>query len=103
MPNFAEHAAAMGAITYEVKRIADLKAAFAKARAADRTVLISLPVQPDDWTGGDSWWDVGVPKSVRAARVDAKAGTKRRPAATDRCYVKAGISPICWQNDDSLL
>ena len=74
MPNFAEHAAAMGAITYEVKRIADLKAAFAKARAADRTVLISLPVQPDDWTGGDSWWDVGVPEvSPRRQVLDAKA------------------------------
>ncbi len=78
MPNFAQHAAAMGAITYDVDTIDALKDAFTKARDADRTVVISTRVQSHDWTGGDSWWDVGVPevsprKEVQEAKKDHEA------------------------------
>ncbi|MEO0665160.1 MAG: thiamine pyrophosphate-dependent enzyme, partial [Pseudomonadota bacterium] len=74
MPNFADHARAMGAIAYDVDTIAELKDAFAEARKADRTVVISTRVQSHDWTGGDSWWDVGVPEvSPRKQVQDAKA------------------------------
>ncbi len=71
MPNFADHAAAMGAIATHVDTIDELKAAFAKAREADRTVVISTRVQSHDWTGGDSWWDVGVPEVSPRAQVEA--------------------------------
>ena len=79
MPDFAAHAASMGAIVYDVDTIAELKDAFVKAREADRTVVISTRVQSHDWTGGDSWWDVGVPEvspreQVRAAKEEHEAG-----------------------------
>ena len=75
MPDFAAHAAAMGARTWDVDTIDELKAAFAEARAADRTCVIVTRVQAHDWTGGDSWWDVGVPEvspreEVRAAKAE---------------------------------
>lgn len=74
MPNFADHAASMGAISYDVNTVAELKEAFEKARTATRTVVISTRVQSHDWTGGDSWWDVGVPEvSPRQEVLDAKA------------------------------
>ncbi|MEM9853668.1 MAG: thiamine pyrophosphate-dependent enzyme, partial [Pseudomonadota bacterium] len=79
MPNFADHARAMGAIAYDVDTIAELKHAFTEARAADRTVVISTRVQSHDWTGGDSWWDVGVPEvspreEVRLAKAAHEEG-----------------------------
>ena len=52
MPDFAKHAASMGAIVYDVNSIEDLKQAFTKAREATRTVVISTRVQSHDWTGG---------------------------------------------------
>ena len=74
MPDFANHAASMGAIVYDVDSIEDLKQAFTKAREATRTVVISTRVQSHDWTGGDSWWDVGVPEvSPRQQVQNAKA------------------------------
>jgi len=81
MPNFADHARAMGAIAYDVDSIAELKIAFEEARKADRTVVIATRVQSHDWTGGDSWWDVGVPEvspreEVRQAKADHEEGRK---------------------------
>lgn len=74
MPDFAQHAASMGAIVFDVNTIAELQDAFTKARAETRTVVISTRVQSHDWTGGDSWWDVGVPEvSPRQQVMDAKA------------------------------
>ena len=85
MPNFADHAAALGAITYDVDTIAELRSAFAKARQADRTVVISIRVQSHDWTGGDSWWDVAVPEvSPRQQVVDAKAEHEATRVAQQR-------------------
>lgn len=79
MPDFAAHAASMGALVYDVDTIAELSEAFTKARSADRTVVISTRVQSHDWTGGDSWWDVGVPEvspreQVRAAKAEHEQG-----------------------------
>ncbi len=88
MPHFANHAAAMGAVTYDVDTVAELKEAFAKARQADRTVVISTRVQSHDWTGGDSWWDVGVPEvSPRQQVMDAKAEHEANRAAQQRTDV----------------
>ena len=83
MPDFAAHAASMGAIVYDVDTIADLRDAFNKARSADRTVVISTRVQSHDWTGGDSWWDVGVPEvspreQVRAAKQEHEHGRAKQ-------------------------
>jgi 3D-(3,5/4)-trihydroxycyclohexane-1,2-dione acylhydrolase (decyclizing) len=83
--DFAKHAEAMGAIAETAQSIADLEQAFKRAKDADRTTVIVIKVQDDQWTPGDAWWDVGVPevssrKAVRAARKDHDAARKRQRA-----------------------
>ena len=59
--DFAKHAAAMGAITETVDRIDELPAALHRARSHESTYVIVLKTSPDSWTGGGSFWEVGVP------------------------------------------
>ncbi len=71
--DFAAHAASMGCETETVHTIGELEAALERARSADRTYVIALRTHPHRWTGGGSFWEVGVPEvsaspSVRAAR-----------------------------------
>ena len=73
--DFAQHAESMGAIAERVESVDALAAAFARARAADRTYVIVVPVSEYTWTEGGAWWEVGVPEvseraKVRAARED---------------------------------
>ena len=85
MPDFAQHAAAMGAEVFDVDTIDQLKDAFVKARSINRTVVISTRVQSHDWTGGDSWWDVGVPEvSPRQQVLDAKAEHEQNRGSLQR-------------------
>jgi len=60
--DFAKHAEALGAIAEHVERLDDLPAAFARAKASDRTYVIVIDVAYDQWTGGGCWWEVGVPE-----------------------------------------
>jgi len=81
--DFAKHAEAMGAIAETVESIADLEAAFQRAKAADRTYVISIKTDAYTWTPGDAWWDVGVPEvseraEVRQARADHVEGNKQQ-------------------------
>ena len=76
--DFAAHAAAMGCETETVQTIGELESAIERARAADRTYVIALKTHPHSWTGGGSFWEVGVPEvsaseSVRQARADMEA------------------------------
>ncbi len=72
--DFAAHAAAMGAGSESVKSIADLPAALSRARASDRTYVISLKVDAYSWTEGGSFWEVGVPEvSNMQSVLDARA------------------------------
>jgi 3D-(3,5/4)-trihydroxycyclohexane-1,2-dione acylhydrolase (decyclizing) len=72
--DFAAHAASLGALAENVKTIAELEAALARARAADRTYLICIETDPDrTTTEGGCWWEVAVPEvsdreQVREAR-----------------------------------
>ncbi len=73
--DFEAHGRAMGANAETVHSIAELEEAFARAKASDRTYLISLQVDAfDGWTGeGHAWWEVGLPEvsdrqEVREAR-----------------------------------
>ncbi|MEO1639913.1 MAG: 3D-(3,5/4)-trihydroxycyclohexane-1,2-dione acylhydrolase (decyclizing) [Pseudomonadota bacterium] len=75
--DFAAHARAMGAEAETVSSPAELEAAFGRAKAADRTYVISMKVDPyEGWTTeGHAWWEVGTPHittsdKVRAAHVD---------------------------------
>ncbi|MGH8871227.1 MAG: 3D-(3,5/4)-trihydroxycyclohexane-1,2-dione acylhydrolase (decyclizing) [Acidimicrobiia bacterium] len=73
-PDYAAHAASMGAIVEKASTVEDLRAAFARAREADRTTVIVIRTDPSTWTGGDAWWDVGVPELSHRKEVDvAKA------------------------------
>jgi 3D-(3,5/4)-trihydroxycyclohexane-1,2-dione acylhydrolase (decyclizing) len=77
--DFAAHAAAMGCETETVSTIAQLEAALARARAADRTYVIAMRTHAHEWTEGGSWWEVGVPevssaRSVLDARAELEAG-----------------------------
>lgn len=71
--DFVAHARSLGARAEAVASIAELEGALARARDADRTTVIVLPTDPDAWTGGDAWWEVGVPEvSTRAEVVTAR-------------------------------
>ena len=81
--DFVQHATSMGALGEQVESIAELEAAFKRAKAADRTYVICIKTQPSQWTPGDAWWDVGVPEvsdreEVRQARSDHTEGQKRQ-------------------------
>jgi len=81
--DYAAQAEAMGAIVFRVEGLAELEAAFLVARSAARTAVIVLRTDPYTWTGGDAWWDVGVPEvsdreQVMVARAAHEAERKRQ-------------------------
>ena len=78
--DFEAHARAMGAVAETVSSPAELEAAFKRAKAADRTYIISMKVDAyEGWTTqGHTWWEVGTPHvtssdKVRAAHLDQEA------------------------------
>ncbi len=83
--DFEAHAKAMGARAETVHSIAELEDAFGRAKASDRTYLISLQVDAfDGWTDeGHAWWEVGLPEvsdreEVREARRDLDEQRKQQ-------------------------
>ena len=72
--DFAAHARALGAIGEQVQSIAELEEALTRARAADRTTVISIAVDKYGWSPNAAWWEVGVPEvSARAKVLEAAA------------------------------
>ena len=77
----------MGALAETVTSIQGLKDAFARARKADRTYVISMQTDPyEGWTAeGHTWWEVGSPEvsqseKIRAAHEEIEKGRlKQRP------------------------
>ena len=67
--DFAKHAESLGAISEHVENLGALPAAFARAKAADRSYAIVIDVAHDQWVGGGSWWEVGVPEVSERAEV----------------------------------
>jgi len=85
--DFAAHAASLGAAAEKVASLADLEAAVARARRADRTSVVVIDTDPTLSTAaGGHWWDVAVPEisaraEVKTARKDyEKARGRQRPA-----------------------
>jgi len=68
------HVTAMGALGERVERVEDVPAAFARARAADRTYALVVPVQAYTWLEGGAWWEVGVPQVSERAEVVVARG-----------------------------
>jgi 3D-(3,5/4)-trihydroxycyclohexane-1,2-dione acylhydrolase (decyclizing) len=58
--DFAAHGAAMGALSEKVANIAELEQAIVRAKAADRSYLITLDTDPNITSEGGCWWDVAV-------------------------------------------
>jgi 3D-(3,5/4)-trihydroxycyclohexane-1,2-dione acylhydrolase (decyclizing) len=70
--DFAAHARAMGCEAETVSTVAELEAAFQRARAAERTYVIAVKTTQFDWTEGGIFWEVGVPEvSGRQEVLDA--------------------------------
>jgi 3D-(3,5/4)-trihydroxycyclohexane-1,2-dione acylhydrolase (decyclizing) len=69
--DFAAHAAAMGAMAETVAHAGELAAAFARGKAADRTYVIVMKVDPyEGWTTqGHAWWEVGTAQVSASPRV----------------------------------
>lgn len=86
-PDYAAHAASMGALVERASTLEDLRAAFQKARAADRTTVIVIRTDPSTWTGGDAWWDVGVPETSRREGVIAAKAAHE----ADRKHQRLGV------------
>jgi 3D-(3,5/4)-trihydroxycyclohexane-1,2-dione acylhydrolase (decyclizing) len=84
--DFAAHARALGAQAEHVANVAQLEAALERARAADRTYVISIDTDPARTTAdGGWWWEVAVPEvSPRTAVRDARAQYEARLAARTR-------------------
>jgi 3D-(3,5/4)-trihydroxycyclohexane-1,2-dione acylhydrolase (decyclizing) len=81
--DFAAHARAMGAHAEKLESIADLDAALARARAADRTSVLVIDVDTYGWTPNDAWWEVGIPQvserqAVLAAGAEWDKGRKHQ-------------------------
>jgi 3D-(3,5/4)-trihydroxycyclohexane-1,2-dione acylhydrolase (decyclizing) len=83
--DFEAHARAMGADAVTVANPAALGEAFLRAKAADKTCVIVMQVDPyDGWTTqGHAWWEVGTPQvsetaSVRAKHAETEAGRDRQ-------------------------
>jgi 3D-(3,5/4)-trihydroxycyclohexane-1,2-dione acylhydrolase (decyclizing) len=79
--DFAMNAKSLGALAEHVKTIPELEAALQRARAADRTYVISIDTDPARSTAeGGHWWEVAVPAVSDRAEVDAA----RRQYETDK-------------------
>ena len=83
--DFAAHAAAMGATTEKVSNPFELGEAFKRAKASERTYVITMPVDPyEGWTtGGHTWWEVGTPevsnnKKVLAAHAEVESSRSKQ-------------------------
>jgi 3D-(3,5/4)-trihydroxycyclohexane-1,2-dione acylhydrolase (decyclizing) len=79
--DFAAHARALGCEAESVSTIAELEAAFERARGGSRTSVIVVPVEAQAWSEGGAFWEVGVPEvsereEVRAARGALEAGKR---------------------------
>ena len=82
--NFAQNAESLGAIAMQANNERELRDALVKAKAADRTTLIEVPVPIDVQVPGfESWWDVPVAevseqKEVREAREQYEEQRKKQ-------------------------
>jgi 3D-(3,5/4)-trihydroxycyclohexane-1,2-dione acylhydrolase (decyclizing) len=72
--DFESHARAMGANAETVANPAELEQAFRRAKAADKTSVIVMQVDPyEGWTTqGHSWWEIGTAEISASAAVRDK-------------------------------
>ncbi len=85
--DFVAHARALGARAERVETTAELEDAVCRAKAAEGPSVIVIETDPYTWTGGDAWWETGVPEvsereAVRVARAEHEAEKKRQRIGT---------------------
>lgn len=78
-----QHITSMGARGERVNSLAELPAAFERARASNISFGLILPVQAYTWLESGAWWEVGVPEvsdraEVRLARGEYEAEKKHQ-------------------------
>ncbi len=81
--DFVAHARALGARAEKVETTAELEEAVRRAKQAEGSSVIVIETDPYAWTGGDAWWETGVPEvsereAVRVARAEHEAEKKRQ-------------------------
>jgi 3D-(3,5/4)-trihydroxycyclohexane-1,2-dione acylhydrolase (decyclizing) len=75
----------MGAEAETVIDIAPFRQAFARAKAAARTYVIDVKVDPGVWTEeGHAWWEIGTAEVSTRAEVRAAAATTAAGRARQR-------------------
>ena len=67
--DFARHAEAQGALAIKINGMEEFDTAFAKAKAADRTTVIVVDIDPTQWSSCNCWWEVGLPEVTRNQKV----------------------------------
>jgi 3D-(3,5/4)-trihydroxycyclohexane-1,2-dione acylhydrolase (decyclizing) len=83
--DFAAHARSMGAGAETVTTIGALQEAFGRAKAADRTYVIEIKVDPKVWTeDGHAWWEVGTPQVSNRAEVLAASDAMNKGRSRQR-------------------
>ena len=85
--DFAAHAQSMGATVERLNSIADLRSALIRARSNTETTVLTIATEPDVWTGGGAFWQVGVPETSPSAEVTAafvEMQQHQRTQRTDR-------------------
>ncbi|MEP0072064.1 MAG: 3D-(3,5/4)-trihydroxycyclohexane-1,2-dione acylhydrolase (decyclizing) [Marinomonas sp.] len=68
--DFAKHAEAQGAISEKINNMSEFDDAFARAKAADKTSVIVVDIDPTKWSSCDCWWEVGLPEITRNEKVE---------------------------------
>lgn len=68
--DFAKHAEAQGANSEKVNNMMEFDSAFARAKAADKTSVIVIDIDPTKWSSCDCWWEVGLPDIARTEKVE---------------------------------
>ncbi|HEX6972616.1 MAG TPA: thiamine pyrophosphate-dependent enzyme, partial [Limnochordia bacterium] len=85
--DYVQNAESLGAKAYRAATAAELEDALAKAKDADRTVLIHVPVDPEARVPSyESWWDVPVAEVSEQPGVQEALAAYRAAKAKQRFY-----------------
>ena len=60
--DFVNHAKSMGAYSERVNKLDEFAMAFCRAREADRSTVLVVNTDPNQWSSVDTWWEVGLPE-----------------------------------------
>ena len=82
--DFTAHAMSMGASGEEARSVAELESALERAKASDKSYVITVRGQAHAWTPNDAWWDVGMPAVSARAEVSAAADAHEKARAGQR-------------------